>query len=110
MYSGVSSSNFELDQSEYDVTYLAVLQVVDAANCGLREALLGRGPLVCTRPATDGVAGKNVTKNAFSSRWRDAVSTFMKFLDKAGIEPPSQRWTVCAITQYLHPGAYETEA
>lgn len=97
------SSNLELDHPEFDATYLAILQVVDAANCGLREVSWGRGPLVCTTGLeTDGLVGKNVTKKAFSSRWRNAVSTFMKFLDEAGIESPSQRPTVCATTQHPH--------
>ena len=83
------NSNLELDHTEFNVTYLAVPQVVDAATTVLEKCCEGEDPLYTSG---DGwCSWKRRYKKDVQRLLKEYVNKFMKFLDKASIESPSQR-------------------
>lgn len=83
------NSNLELDHPEFDVTYLAVPQVVDAVTAVFKKCCEGEDPLYTTG---DGWRGwEELDEKGVQRSLEECVSKFMKFLDEAGIESPSQR-------------------
>ena len=82
-------SNLELDHPEFDVTYLAVPQVVDAATAVFEKCREGEDPLYTTKDRWRGWEERD--EKGVQRSLEECVSKFMKFLDEAGIESPSQR-------------------
>lgn len=83
------NSNLELDHPEFDVTYLAVPQVVDAATAVFEKCREGEDPLYTTGDRWRG--WEELDEKGVQRSFEECVSKFMKFLDEAGIESPSQR-------------------
>lgn len=83
------NSNLEFDHPEFDVTYLAVPQVVDAATAVFEKCREGEDPLYTTGGRWRGWEERD--EKGVQRSLEECVSKFMKFLDEAGIESPSQR-------------------
>ena len=83
------NSNLELDHPEFDVTYLAVPQVVDAATAVFEKCREGEDPLYTPGDRWRGWEERD--EKGVQQSLEECISKFMKFLDEAGIESPSQR-------------------
>lgn len=83
-------SNLELDHPEFDATYLAgIPQVEDAATAVFNKCREGENPLYMTGDRWRVWEGRD--EKAVQRSLEECVSTFVKFLVEADIEPPSQR-------------------
>lgn len=83
------NSNLELDHPEFDATYLVVPQVEDAATAVFRNCREGEDSLYTTGDRWRG--WEELDAKGVRRSFEECVSKFMKFLDEAGIESPSQR-------------------
>lgn len=83
------NSNIELDHPEFDVTYLAVPQVVDAATAVFEKCREGEEPLYTTEDRWRGWEERD--EKGVQQSLEECICKFMRFLDEAGIESPSQR-------------------
>ena len=83
------NSNLGLVHPEIEVTYLAVPQVVDAATAVFEKCREGEDPLYTTGDWWCGWEKRD--EKGVQRSLEECVSKFMKFLDEAGIESPSQR-------------------
>ena len=84
------NSNLELDHPDFIATYLGEIpQVEDAATAVFDKCCEGEDPLYTTGYTWRGWEERD--EKGVQRSLEECVSTFMKFLDKAGIEPPSQR-------------------
>lgn len=83
------NSNLELDHPEFDLIYLAVPQVVDAATAVFEKCREGEDPLYTTGDRWRG--WEELDEKGVQRSLEECISKLMEFLDEAGIESPSQR-------------------
>ena len=79
--------NLELNHTEFDIIYLTVLQVVDAATMVFEKYYKGEDPWYTAGDRWRGWEGRY--KKDVQRSLEEYVSKFMKFLDEASIESPS---------------------
>ena len=83
-------SNLELDHPDFIATYLAEIpQVDDAATAVFKKCCDGKDPFYTTGYGWRG--WEDGDENGVQRSLEGCVSKFMKFLEEASIEPPSQR-------------------
>ena len=83
-------SNLELDHPDFIATYLAEIpQVDDAATAVFKKCCDGKDPLYTTGYGWRG--WEDGDEKGVQRSLEGCVSKFMKFLEEASIEPPSQR-------------------